>query len=49
LAQSKIASGVSIKSAARELGFSSPATLTRVFTKRVGCSPRDWALQASNR
>jgi len=49
LAQSKIASGVSIKSVARELGFSSPATLTRVFTKRVGCSPRDWALQLLDR
>lgn len=49
LVQSKISSGGSIKSAARELGFSSPATLTRVFTKRVGCSPRDWVLQLPNR
>jgi len=42
LAQSKIASGIPIKTIAKEVGYASPAALTRVFTKRVGCSPREW-------
>lgn len=42
LAQSKIASGTPIKVVAKDIGYSSPAAFTRVFTKRVGCSPRDW-------
>jgi AraC-like DNA-binding protein len=42
LAKSKITDGLSIKTTARQVGYTSPAALTRVFTKRVGCSPRDW-------
>jgi AraC-like DNA-binding protein len=42
LAQSKITSGIPIKTIAKEVGYASPAALTRVFTKRVGCSPREW-------
>ena len=42
LAQSRIAAGAPIKAVAKDIGYSSPAAFTRVFTKRVGCSPRDW-------
>jgi len=42
LAQSKIINGVPIKAIARGVGYANPEALTRVFTKRVGCSPRDW-------
>lgn len=42
LAQSKIVSGVPIKTIARDVGYSSPGAFTRVFTKRMGCSPREW-------
>lgn len=43
LAQAKLASGLSIKAIAKEVGYGSPAALSRVFTRRLGCSPRDWA------
>jgi AraC-like DNA-binding protein len=42
LAQSKIINGVSIKAIAKDVGYANPEALTRVFTKRVGCSPREW-------
>jgi AraC-like DNA-binding protein len=42
LAQSKIINGVPIKSVAKDVGYANPEALTRVFTKRVGCSPREW-------
>lgn len=42
LAQSKIINGIPFKTVAKEVGYSNPEALTRVFTKRVGCSPRDW-------
>jgi AraC-like DNA-binding protein len=42
LAQSLIAQGTPVKKAAAEVGYDSPAALTRVFCKRVGCSPRAW-------
>lgn len=42
LAQSKIISGVPIKVIAKDVGYANPEALTRVFTKRVGCSPREW-------
>jgi AraC-like DNA-binding protein len=42
LAQSKILSGVTIKAIAKDVGYANPEALTRVFTKRVGCSPREW-------
>lgn len=49
LAQSKISGGMSIKTIAKEVGYASPAALSRVFTKRVGCSPRDWLTTSKNR
>ena len=42
LAQSKIINGVPIKAVAKDVGYANPEALTRVFTKRVGCSPREW-------
>ena len=42
LAQSKIINGIPIKAVAKDIGYANPEALTRVFTKRVGCSPRDW-------
>ena len=42
LAQSKIINGVAIKAIAKDVGYATPEALTRVFTKRVGCSPKEW-------
>jgi AraC-like DNA-binding protein len=47
LAQSRIAAGAPIKAVAKGIGYSSPAAFTRVFTKRVGCSPRDWLVSST--
>ena len=41
-AQPKINNGVPIKAIAKGVGYANPEALTRVFTKRVGCSPREW-------
>jgi AraC-like DNA-binding protein len=38
--------GQPIKSIARSVGYESPAALTRVFSRRLGCSPRAWIHQA---
>lgn len=42
VAQSLIAGGMPVKKAAAEVGYESPAALSRVFSKVVGCSPRLW-------
>jgi AraC-like DNA-binding protein len=42
VAQSLIAQGKPIKKVAAEVGYDSPAALTRVFSKLVGCGPRAW-------
>jgi AraC-like DNA-binding protein len=42
IAQALIDSGMPIKKAAVEVGYDSPAALSRVFAKRVGCSPKGW-------
>jgi len=42
VAQSMIADGMPIKKAAAEVGYDSPAALSRVFTKFVGCGPKAW-------
>jgi len=44
VAQSQLAQGVPIKSVAADVGYSSTAVLTRIFTQRVGMGPRQWAL-----
>jgi AraC-like DNA-binding protein len=48
LAQSLIAQGAPIKSVAKQVGYTSSAVLTRVFTQRVGMGPRQWAMAQSN-
>lgn len=42
MAQSLMTSGVPVKQVAREVGYKSPAALTRVFTKKLGLNPREW-------
>lgn len=42
LAQSRLRDGMSIKQLADELGYANPSALSRAFTARVGCSPREW-------
>lgn len=42
VAQSLIAEGTPIKKVAAEVGYDSPAALSRVFAKLVGRSPRTW-------
>jgi AraC-like DNA-binding protein len=42
VAQSMIDRGVPLKRVAAEIGYESPAALSRVFGKRVGCSPTSW-------
>lgn len=42
VAQNLIKQGRPIKSVAAAVGYQSQAALTRVFTKRIGCSPTDW-------
>jgi AraC-like DNA-binding protein len=45
VAQSMIADGMPIKKAAAEVGYESPAALSRVFAKLVGCGPKAWLEQ----
>lgn len=42
VAQSLIADGTPIKTAAADVGYDSPAALSRVFAKLVGRSPKAW-------
>lgn len=42
LAQAKMSHGQPVKAIAKEVGYASPEALSRVFTKRVGRSPRQW-------
>lgn len=42
VAQSLLVQGKPIKSVAHEVGYSSTAVLTRIFTQRVGIAPRQW-------
>ena len=45
VAQSLMTTGVPVKQVAREVGYNSPAALTRVFTKKLGLNPREWMQQ----
>lgn len=46
LAQSRLREGYPIKLLAEELGYATPSALSRVFTARVGLSPREWLAKA---
>lgn len=45
IAQARLREGVPLKMLAEELGYSSSSALTRVFTARLGVSPREWLSQ----
>lgn len=45
IAQARLREGTSLKTLAGELGYSSQSALTRVFTARLGISPREWLSQ----
>jgi AraC-like DNA-binding protein len=45
IAQARLREGVPLKILAGELGYSSQSALTRVFTARLGVSPRQWLSQ----
>jgi AraC-like DNA-binding protein len=45
IAQARLGEGVPLKMLAAELGYSSQSALTRVFTARLGISPREWLSQ----
>jgi len=42
LAQARLLHGVPIKLLADELGYANPSALSRVFSAKVGLSPREW-------
>lgn len=42
IAQARLREGVPLKMLAGELGYSSQSALSRVFTARLGVSPREW-------
>ena len=45
LAQAQLRQGRSIKAIADELGYANPSALSRLFTKKIGRSPRHWLTQ----
>jgi AraC-like DNA-binding protein len=45
IAQARLREGVPLKILAGELGYSSQSALTRVFTAKLGVSPREWLSQ----
>lgn len=46
LAQAQLRNGRSLKQVADELGYANASALSRVFTQRVGVSPRAWLKQS---
>lgn len=42
LVQARLKEGATLKALALELGYSSQSALTRVFSQRLGVSPRQW-------
>jgi AraC-like DNA-binding protein len=45
IAQARLREGAPLKMLASELGYSSQSALTRVFTAKLGVSPREWLSQ----
>lgn len=45
LAQAQLRQGRSIKAIADELGYANPSALSRLFTQKIGRSPRHWLTQ----
>ncbi len=48
IAQGRLRDGVPLKMLAGELGYSSQSALTRVFTAKLGVSPREWLSQRAD-
>ncbi len=48
LVQSRLQEGATLKALALELGYSSQSALTRIFTQRLGVSPRQWLAKQSH-
>jgi AraC-like DNA-binding protein len=48
IAQARLREGAPLKKLAGELGYSSQAALTRVFSAKLGISPREWIAQRSD-
>jgi AraC-like DNA-binding protein len=46
IVQTELRKGVSLKTAAEQLGYSSASALSRVFAQKVGASPREWLKRA---
>jgi AraC-like DNA-binding protein len=46
IAQARLREGTPLKMLAGELGYSSQSALTRIFTARLGISPREWLSRA---
>lgn len=42
LAQTELRRGRQVKQIADELGYASAPALSRLFSQRLGCSPRQW-------
>lgn len=42
VAQERLRAGASVTATAAELGYATPSAFCRVFTQRLGCSPRAW-------
>jgi AraC-like DNA-binding protein len=47
LAQTQLRQGRQVKQIANELGYASASALSRVFSQRLGCSPRHWVAHGS--
>lgn len=48
VAQDRLRAGASVAATSAELGYANPSAFTRVFTQRVGCSPRAWLASAGS-
>lgn len=46
VARDRLRAGASVAATSAELGYANPSAFTRVFTQRVGCSPRAWLASA---
>ncbi|WP_313067787.1 helix-turn-helix transcriptional regulator, partial [Achromobacter animicus] len=42
LAQSRLREGIAVKTIAAELGYANASALSRIFSQKLGASPRQW-------